>query len=224
MSPELRQVMLNTALSDAERMRKLIQDFLTLSRLESGRVEWNPEPLSLNECIDLALSNVRSRVTQTQIPQISNLASRELPLVQADGEWLVEVLAKLLDNACKFTTTDGQITIAVKPNQGKNLEVTVADTGRGIEPNRLEKVFDRFYQEEGALRRSAGGTGLGLAICRQIVNGWGGEIWAESGGKNQGSQFHFTIPIFEIPAKLEKSSSSRQNRGRNGRKKRERGK
>jgi signal transduction histidine kinase len=77
------------------------------------------------------------------------------------------------------------------------VEVTVADTGRGIEPNRLEVVFDRFYQEEGALRRTTGGTGLGLAICRQIVNGWGGEIWAESTGKDQGSQFHFTIPIVQ---------------------------
>jgi signal transduction histidine kinase len=71
----------------------------------------------------------------------------------------------------------------------------VADTGRGIEPNRLETVFDRFYQEEGALRRSAGGTGLGLAICRQIVTNWGGEIWAQSQGKNHGSEFHFTIPL-----------------------------
>ncbi|XTZ09902.1 MAG: ATP-binding protein, partial [cyanobacterium endosymbiont of Rhopalodia yunnanensis] len=83
-------------------------------------------------------------------------------------------------------------------------------TGRGIEPNCLETVFDRFYQEEGALRRSTGGTGLGLAICRQIVQGWGGEIWAESDGKNLGSQFHFTVPIFlkTIPCKRTKKTSS----------------
>lgn len=199
MSPELRQVMLNTALADAERMRNLVQDFLTLSRLESGRVEWNPEPLSIAECIDLALSNVRARISGEKIPQIENLVSPESPLVRADGEWLVEVLAKLLDNACKFTSTEGQITIIVQTNDSQKLEVTVADTGKGIEPNRLETVFDRFYQEEGALRRSAGGTGLGLAICRQIVNGWGGTIWAESAGKDQGSEFHFTIPVFEIP-------------------------
>jgi signal transduction histidine kinase len=196
MSPELRQVMLNTALTDAERMRNLIQDFLTLSRLESGRVEWNSEPLSINECIELAISNVRSRLSQAKLPQIINLTPAELPLVQADGEWLVEVLAKLLDNACKFTNIEGNITIAVKPKLGNKLEVTITDTGRGIEPNRLETVFERFYQEEGALRRSAGGTGLGLAICRQIVKNWGGKIWAESEGRDQGSQFHFTIPVF----------------------------
>ena len=140
---------------------------------------------------------MRSRVNSQKLPEIANLVSTELPLVQADGEWLVEVLAKLLDNACKFTQEDGQITIEVVSNGSSQLEVTVSDTGRGIEPTSLETVFDRFYQEEGSLRRSAGGTGLGLAICRQIVHGWGGKIWAESAGKNHGSQFHFTIPVFD---------------------------
>lgn len=208
MSPELRQVMLNTALSDAERMRNLVQDFLTLSRFESGRVEWNPEALSIAECIDLALSNVRARISGEKIPEIKNLVPSESPLVRADGEWLVEVLAKLLDNACKFTSTEGQVTIIVQPDDSQKLEVTVADTGKGIEPNRLETVFDRFYQEEGALRRSAGGTGLGLAICRQIVKGWGGKIWAESAGKDRGSEFHFTIPVFEVPPTISRNNSA----------------
>jgi DICT domain-containing protein/signal transduction histidine kinase len=194
---ELRQVMLNTALADSERMRKLVQDFLTLSNLESGRVEWHPESLSLQECVDLALSRIRTRVATDPLPQIKTLISPNLPLVKADGDWLVEVIAKLVDNACKFTPPQGQITITANPNSDRMVEVTIADTGRGIEPNRLEIVFDRFYQEEGALRRTAGGTGLGLAICRQIVNGWGGQIWATSNGKNQGSEFHFTIPIIE---------------------------
>ena len=195
MDPELRQVMLDTALADAERMRKLVKDFLTLSQLESGRVEWNTELLSLTECIDLAISNIRARNAQQKIPQIVTIASTELPLIEVDGEWLVEVIVKLLDNACKFTDADGKITINVENQKGNNLKVIIADTGRGIEPNRLETVFDRFYQEEGALRRSAGGTGLGLAICRQIVNNWGGEIWAESAGKDRGSTFYFTIPL-----------------------------
>lgn len=213
MSPELRQVMLNTALSDAERMRNLVQDFLTLSRFESGRVEWNPEALSIAECIDLALSNVRARISGEKIPEIKNLVPPESPLVRADGEWLVEVLAKLLDNACKFTSTEGQVTIIVQPDNSQKLEVTVADTGKGIEPNRLETVFDRFYQEEGALRRSAGGTGLGLAICRQIVKGWGGKIWAESAGKDRGSEFHFTIPVFEVPPKISQNASNPTDNG-----------
>lgn len=195
---ELQQVMLSTALSDSERMRKLVQDFLTLSNLESGRVEWHPETLSLQECIDLALSRLRTRSSTEKIPQIKTQIPKTLPLIRADGDWLVEVIAKLIDNACKFTPSQGEIHIkATTSKRNQMVEVTVSDTGRGIEPNRLEVVFDRFYQEEGALRRTAGGTGLGLAISRQIVTGWGGKIWAESIGKDQGSQFHFTIPIVQ---------------------------
>jgi DICT domain-containing protein/signal transduction histidine kinase len=192
---ELQQVMLKSALSDAERMRKLIQDFLTLSQLESGRVKWHLESLPIQECVDLALSSLRARQKGNSLPEITTQVSPELPLVKVDGEWVVEVLSKLLDNACKFTEPNGKVLIEAHPNGGQMLEVTVTDTGRGIEPNRLEVVFDRFYQEEGALRRSAGGTGLGLAICRQIVLGLGGQIWAESEGKDRGSQFHLTLPI-----------------------------
>lgn len=199
MAPELREVMLSSALTDAERMRKLVQDFLMLSKLESGRVEWHLEPLPLQECIELSLSSIHARQSQEQLPKIKTRVSPELPLVQADGEWLVEVLSKLLDNACKFTQANGKITVTAEHNGGQMLEVTIADTGRGIEPERLETVFDRFYQEEGALRRTTGGTGLGLAICRQIVNNLGGRIWAESGGKDQGSKFHFTVPSIEGP-------------------------
>lgn len=201
---EVQQIMLNTALSDSERMRKLVQDFLTLSNLESGRVEWHPESLTLQECVDLALSRNRTRSSTEKLPQIKTQIAQNLPLVRADGDWLVEVLAKLMDNAFKFTPPEGEITIQAIDNSYQMVEVTVADTGRGIEPNRLEVVFDRFYQEEGALRRTTGGTGLGLAICRQIVNGWGGKIWAESTGKDQGSQFRFTIPSVE--------SSKQENR------------
>ncbi len=191
---ELRQVMLSTALSDAERMRKLVQDFLTLSQLESGRVQWHLEALSLLECIDLTLSGLNTRHNQ-DLPKITIRIDQGLPLIQADGEWLVEVLTKLLDNACKFTAKTGEITIQASPQDEKMLEVMITDNGRGIEPTSLNSVFERFYQEEGALRRTTGGTGLGLAICRQIVNSWGGRIWAESAGKDQGSEFHFTVPL-----------------------------
>jgi len=205
MPPELSQVMLQSALDDAERMRKLVQDFLTLSRLESGRIEWNLESLSLQECVDLALSSVQAHHGQQACAQIDVILPKKLPLVRADGEWLVEVLVKLLDNACKFTSNDDRILIEATQPDPAIVQVTVADTGRGIEPQRLEIIFDRFYQEEGALRRTTGGTGLGLAMCRQIIAGLGGEIWATSDGKDQGSQFHFTVPV--APDSLQGSSS-----------------
>jgi signal transduction histidine kinase len=117
---------------------------------------------------------------------------------------------KLLDNACKFTNPEGTVTIRAQvlgsefigvansqdqQNHTQMLEVVIADTGRGIEPSQLEAIFELFYQEEGFLQRTIGGTGLGLAICRQIIQKLGGKIWAVSGGKNQGSEFHFTLPI-----------------------------
>lgn len=200
MPQELQQVMLSTALEDAERLRKLVQDFLTLSQLESGRVEWHLESLSLEECVELALSSIRIRQHKEDLPSIQSHVSNELPFVCGDGEWIVEVLSKLLDNACKFTPPEGMISIkAVLDDKNDWIEVTIEDTGRGIEPNRLEAVFDRFYQEEGALRRTTGGTGLGLAICRQVVTHLGGEIWALSDGHGQGSQFRFTLPTATMP-------------------------
>ena len=121
-----------------------------------------------------------------------------MPLVRVDGEWLVEVLAKLLDNACKFTTaTEGRIAIEINAARRSNssaVTVSVVDTGRGIEPNALDRIFDRFYQEEGALQRTRNGTGLGLAICRQVVERWGGRIWAESDGRDTGTRISFTVP------------------------------
>lgn len=211
---ELREVMLNTALSDSERMRKLVQDFLTLSSLESGQVQWHPESLSLEECVELALSRTRTRAAMEAQPKITTQVSEQLPLVKADGDWLVEVLSKLLDNASKFTPSQGEIFISAACYDDKTIEVTVTDTGRGIEPQRLELVFDRFYQEEGSLRRTVGGTGLGLAICRQIVHGWGGQIWAKSEGKDRGSEFHFTIPIAVIKQveQESKATSSKKRR------------
>jgi len=197
MSVELRQVMLNTALVDAERMRRLIRDFLTLSQFESGRVDWNPEAVSLEECIELSLSNLRARWRGEALPEIVAPVAleRTLTLVRADGEWLVEVLAKLLDNACKFTAVDGRVAIEVDTREnGSAIAVSVADTGRGVEPTELERIFERFYQEEGSLQRTRNGTGLGLAICRQVVERWGGHIWAESDGRDRGTRISFTVP------------------------------
>jgi DICT domain-containing protein/signal transduction histidine kinase len=193
MPAAVRQEMLAAAMADAERLHKLIQDFLTLSRLESGRVQWQTEAITLSECVELALAHLRSR--SDRLPQIQVDLPADLPLLRTDGEGIVEVLVKLLDNACKFTGPEGRVTVRAQVQPGQMLEVVVADTGRGIEPSQLQAVFDRFYQEEGALRRTVGGTGLGLAICRQIITGLGGQIWAESAGRGQGSKFHFTIPL-----------------------------
>ena len=211
MPDDLLQIMLDTALGDAERLRQLIQDFLTLSKLETGNPYRRPEPVQLQYVIELALQRIQTMDRDNDLPEIKVELSNQLPSVLADAEGLVEVFTKLLNNACKFTPSEGVISINTRilsnreTDNGSSseivsrlpsmLEVIVADTGRGIEPSQLETIFQRFSQEERFLRRTTSGIGLGLAICRRIVNNMGGEIWATSAGKNQGSQFHFTVPI-----------------------------
>ncbi|MDJ0687290.1 MAG: DICT sensory domain-containing protein [Xenococcaceae cyanobacterium MO_188.B32] len=213
MPDDLLQIMLDTALGDAERLRQLIQDFLTLSKLETGNPYRRPEPVQLQYVIELALQRIRTIDRDDDLPEIRVELPHQLPSVLADAEGLVEVFTKLLNNACKFTPSEGFINInalilsnlevevddlsssEISHRLPSMLEIIVADTGRGIEPSQLETIFQRFSQEERFLRRSTSGIGLGLAICRRIVNNMGGEIWATSAGKNQGSQFHFTVPI-----------------------------
>jgi signal transduction histidine kinase len=108
---------------------------------------------------------------------------------------LQQLLNKLLENAYKFTAGDGTVTIQVRHQRSSSgVEIKIADTGCGIEADRLERIFDRFYQEEGFMRRSVGGAGLGLAICRRLASSLGGRLWATSEGRGKGSQFHVMLP------------------------------
>jgi signal transduction histidine kinase len=206
MSPEFKNTMLDTALGDTERLGQLVRDFLTLSKLEAGKTYRNTrniESLTIDYALNLALSNIQ-RTSQIEIPEIRVELSEQIPPILADIDGLVEVFTKLLDNACKFTPADGQIIVTariqateekISPGSRQMLEIVIADTGRGIDESELEIIFDRFSQSESYLRRTVSGVGLGLAICRKIVRGMGGQIWAKSGGRDRGSQFHFTLPI-----------------------------
>ena len=211
---EVQQTMLDTALGDSQRMGGLINDFLTLSKLEANTARSQLESISLEESLSLVLGSFKKRNLSNDLPQIIVDLPSDLPLVIAQREGLTEIFSKLLDNACKFTPSEGEIKISAQiyhqvaesssinleskseePPQTNQLEIIIKDTGRGIEADQLERIFQRFYQEENFLQRTIGGTGLGLAICRQIIQKLGGQIWAVSHGKNQGSEFHFTLPI-----------------------------
>ena len=196
MPAKYRRALISPALEDSERMRTLVQDFLILSRLEGERLYDQSDWVQPQESIHLAMSAVKSTRTLETLPSVNVELTPDLPLVQVDSEGLGEVLRRLLDNACKFTDADGRVLIKAKLHlQDQSVEVTVSDTGRGIDAGNLQMIFELFHQEENFLRRSLGGMGLGLAICRRIVQGMGGQIWAESDGHGQGSTFHFTIPL-----------------------------
>jgi DICT domain-containing protein/signal transduction histidine kinase len=203
MPAEFQRSMVEIALSDSERLRRLIQDFLLLSRLESNLTTWQLEPVDLADVISFTVSNLQGTGQPHDLPKITLDLPPFLPLAIADNEALFQLLSKVLDNACKFTPPTGMITVKieeVKVPVAKELlqpmlEVQIVDTGRGIEPDQLETIFDRFHQEEGFLQRAVGGAGLGLAICRQLASQLGGKIWATSQGKGQGSQFYVTVPV-----------------------------
>ncbi len=203
MPAKYQRVMVATALEDSERLRRLVQDFLLLARLESNLATWQMEPIDLADTVSLVVSNFQAVSQSERLPTITVDVPSALPLAIADGEALSQLLSKLLDNACKFTPPTGAVTLQVRDvtvhSKHKQLqpmlEVQIADTGRGIESNMLERIFEKFHQEEGFLQRTVGGAGLGLAICRQLAKQLGGRIWATSEGQGLGSQFYVTIPI-----------------------------
>ncbi len=202
---EFQQSMVETALADSERLRRLIQDFLLLSRLESNLATWQMEPIDLADAISLAVSHLQAAAQPRDLPTVIVELPPALSLAIADNEALFQLLSKILDNACKFTPPTGTITVTIEEiktptDRSKTalqpmFEVQIADTGRGIEPDRLETIFERFHQEEGFLQRAVGGAGLGLAICKQLARQLGGQIWATSQGKGRGSQFYVTVPV-----------------------------
>ncbi len=207
--PELplafKNTMLETALNDTERLGQLIENFLTLSQLETGQAYRNIESITIDYALNLARRHIQTTSSIKNLPEIRVELPEQLPSVWADVDGLVEVFTKLLDNACKFTPAEGKIIVTAQIQETSGavvpqgcrpmLEIVIADTGRGIDLSLLEAIFDQFAQSESYLRRTVSGAGLGLGICRQIIQGMGGEIWAHSKGENQGSQFHFTLPI-----------------------------
>jgi DICT domain-containing protein/GAF domain-containing protein len=203
MPAEFQQSMVEIALSDFGRLRQLIQDFLLLSRLESSLATLQLGPVNLADAIALSMKNLQAADHPRDLPTVVVDIPQVLPLAIADNEALFQLVSKVLDNACKFTPSTGTITVTIEEVRVSvaedllqpMLELQIADTGRGIESDQLETIFDRFHQEEGFLQRAAGGAGLGLAICRQLAKQLGGKIWATSQGKGRGSQFYVTVPI-----------------------------
>jgi signal transduction histidine kinase len=163
------------------------------------------EAINLADSISMVVNHLQVTSQMQDVPTILVDVPLTLPLVFADGEALFVLLSKLLDNSCKFTPPSGSVVITVRElsavQTSENspskpmLEVQIADTGNGIEPDQLETIFERFHQEEGFMQRAVGGTGLGLAICRQLAKQLGGKIWATSPGKGKGSQFYVTLPV-----------------------------
>jgi len=176
--------------NNAERLNHLLEELVESVRLSNRKVELELESLSAAKLCQEAADNARPQAEKRGLTV--EWACAEDVLVRADRKRVHQVLSNLLGNALKFTPAGGAVAVEAR-RDGAFVRFTVSDTGVGIEPQDLPRLFERFFQAE-ATRKDHAGLGLGLEICRGLVELHGGRIWAESelGG---GSKFHFTLPL-----------------------------
>lgn len=183
---------LQVMLSQTERLARLIEQLMELSRLESGELPLRREEIPLAPLVTQVLSEIEVARSDRGVAVESRLPS-DLPPVDADRERVHQVLFNLVDNAVRFTPAGGAVTVSAQRHNG-SVEVRVADTGAGISPEHLPRLFERFYRADPARSREDGGTGIGLAIARSVVEAHGGHIRAES-ELGKGSVFTFDLPV-----------------------------
>ena len=177
---------------ESDRLANLINDLLDLARIESGNMELSKAPFDVLAVAKRAVESMGGQARAKSINLGITAFSGVLPLAVGDEFGFRQVLTNLLDNALKYTPEGGGVTISIEA-AGGFLQVNVADTGIGISPADIPRIFERFYRVDKARSREAGGTGLGLSIVKHIVQAHGGRVWVES-APGSGSVFSFTIP------------------------------
>ncbi|MBW2032261.1 MAG: HAMP domain-containing histidine kinase [Deltaproteobacteria bacterium] len=187
---------LGIIMREGERLTRLINDVLDLAKIESGRFEWRDTVFPVGEAIKQAVQAASGQFVQKPDVKFSMNIPQDLPHIKADPDRLVQVIINLLNNAAKFTEK-GRVGVDAVARDDGWLEVGVHDTGTGIPPDDIDKVFNKFHQvtKGDTLKDKPNGSGLGLAICRQIIERYGGRIWAES-KVGKGSKFTFILPYF----------------------------
>jgi PAS domain S-box-containing protein len=183
---------------NAQAQKQLIEDLLDVSRIITGKLHIEARPLTMISVVEAAVDTVRQAADAKKI-RLRVMAETGTGTVSGDSDRLQQVVWNLLSNAIKFTPEGGEVSIRLE-RSGGSVRVRVADTGRGIEPEFLPYVFDRFRQADATTTRLMGGLGLGLAIVRHIVEAHGGSVEAESDGHGKGAAFTFTLPA-TLPAR-----------------------
>ncbi len=187
---DIQRDFLETVKQQTDHLQRLIDDLLEFSRLESGQVTLRLQPVDIPVVAEAVVDKLTPLADASEVT-IINLVPEDIPTISADPWRLEQVVTNLMDNAIKFTPTNGNVIISAE-DRGDYLEVGVQDSGIGIAPDETDRIFDRFYQVDGGANRLYKGAGLGLTICRHIVEHHGGRIWAES-GIGEGATFRFTV-------------------------------
>ncbi len=181
---------------NAKAQAELIEDMLDVSRIITGRLRLEMQPVRLSSAIEAALDSVRPTADAKGVRLECDLAS-DAGSISGDPHRLQQIVWNLLSNAVKFTPSGGSVQLKLEYADGQ-ARLTVADTGKGISPQFLPYVFDRFRQAETMSSRTASGLGLGLSIARHLVELHGGVIEASSDGEGHGATFSVTLPMREI--------------------------
>ncbi|HEX9045764.1 MAG TPA: ATP-binding protein [Verrucomicrobiae bacterium] len=195
-NPEVAERFLKIIDRNTQRLDLLIQDLLTISALESGRMKLNLQPVDLRGLGDKVLGDLQARAEDKNVTLRNTTPAI---CATADIHRLDQVLANLVENAVKYGRANGTVTIGGKTLEDGHIEMFVQDDGPGIPPESLNRVFERFYRVDKARSRDQGGTGLGLSIVKHIVHAHGGEVRVES-ELGHGATFFFTLP--PTPASL----------------------
>jgi two-component system, OmpR family, phosphate regulon sensor histidine kinase PhoR len=189
-NPTVATQFLQTIDKHADRLTFLIEDLLTISKLESGQVVMNLQPTELRESAQRALDDLQSRAEEKKVT-MENQVPPHL-CAHADADRLQQVLFNLIDNAIKYGRAEGTVIVGARTVDSHEVEVFVQDDGPGIAPDAAERIFERFYRVDRARSREQGGTGLGLSIVKHIVQSHSGKVWVNS--EPGRTVFYFTLP------------------------------
>lgn len=192
--PEARDRFLSTIAAETERLTRLTNDLLLLTRADAGRLELHLASADLAACVERAAAQLAPCAAEKRLV-LTIEPPDEPPTVLADADRVHQVLVNLLHNALKFTPEGGRVVVSLG-RAGEQASCTVSDTGPGVPADELPHLFERFYRADRSRARSGGGdgAGLGLAIAKAIVEAHGGRMWVES-EPGQGASFTFTLPL-----------------------------
>jgi signal transduction histidine kinase/CheY-like chemotaxis protein len=180
---------------NARAQAKIIDDILDVSRIISGKLRLSPTPIDVGAVVSNAVESMRPAANAREV-RLEVDVSAPAPIL-ADEERLQQIVWNLLSNGVKFTAAGGTVTVSARQND-QFLTLAVRDSGRGISPDFLPYVFDRFRQADGSTTKQHGGLGLGLAIVRHLVELHGGSVRASSEGEGHGAQFEVQLPLRAI--------------------------
>lgn len=182
----------DTVIRNSERLRRLVDSLLYLSRAQSGKLNYSFETLNLSDVIDHSIQDLALQAEGKDIRLEKNIPD-DLPPVVADRDKMMDVFVNLVDNAIKFTPSGGKVSISANTS-GDVLHLAVKDTGIGIPKDKIPNLFQRFYQVDSSVKRRYGGTGLGLYICKKIIKDHNGDIQVTS-EEGKGTTIHIDLPL-----------------------------